>query len=60
MTCLALAHCTAGPKFAPGTSVDLDMRIVLVHGDEVVADSEACGGLAPACEIYRQWLATLS
>ncbi len=31
------------------------MRVMLVHGDEVVADS-AQGGLVAACETYRKWL----
>ena len=44
-----------GPKFAAGTDVDLDMRIVLVHGDETVADSSAAG-LVAACAAYCTWL----
>lgn len=48
-----------GARFPSGTSVDLDMKVVLVHGDEVVADSNECGGLLPACEKYSQWLKTL-
>jgi len=47
-----------GPKYSPGTSVDLDMRVILVHGDEVVADSNDAG-LAAACVKYKQWVATL-
>lgn len=48
----------AGPKFAAGTEVDLDMRVMLVHGDDVVADS-ATAGLYKACEVYKEWLKTL-
>ncbi len=47
-----------GPKFAAGENVDLDMRVVLVDGDEVIADSAVVGGLAPACDIYKTWLHT--
>ena len=49
----------SGPVYAPCTSVDLDMRVKLVHGDVVVADSETSGGLYPACEQYKEWLLTL-
>jgi hypothetical protein len=51
----------AGPKYAAGQEVDLDMRVLLVHGDDVVADSAAGGGrgLRGACEVYKQWLGTL-
>lgn len=48
----------AGPKYPRGTSVDLDMRILLVHGDEVIADS-AENGLAAALETYKQWISQL-
>lgn len=47
-----------GPKFAAGHDVDLDMRILLVHGDEVIADSSEAG-LTQACSKYRTWLETL-
>jgi hypothetical protein len=49
---------TAGPKFGRGSSVNLDMRVLLVHGDEVIADS-AEGGLNAACGVYKQWLAKM-
>ncbi|KAJ3111647.1 hypothetical protein HK100_002621 [Physocladia obscura] len=43
---------SVGPKFGPKDAVDLDMRVVLVHGDEVIADSKALkGGLSEACVI---------
>ncbi len=45
-----------GPKFKHGDHVSLDMRVLLVHGDEVVADSKENGSLFSACEIYRKWL----
>jgi hypothetical protein len=48
----------AGPKYPRGASVDLEMRILLVHGDEVIADS-AENGLAAALEIYKQWISQL-
>ena len=49
----------AGPKIKAGTAVDLDMRILLVHGDEVVADSSEPGGLPAACAKYEGWLKKL-
>jgi hypothetical protein len=50
----------AGPKYPRGASVGeaLEMRILLVHGDEVIADS-ADNGLAAALEIYKQWISQL-
>jgi hypothetical protein len=48
----------SGPTYAAGSEVDLDMRVMLVHGDEVISDS-ASGGLHRACEVYKQWLTTL-
>lgn len=47
-----------GPKITPGSPVDLDMRVLLVHGDDVIADSND-GGLTNACAVYKQWLDTL-
>jgi hypothetical protein len=48
----------AGPKYPKGSSVNLDMRVLLVHGDEVIADS-AEGGLNAACGVYKQWLSQM-
>lgn len=48
-----------GPKFPRGSNVDLDMRVLLVHGDEVIADSQNPGGLAGACAEYKGWVAKL-
>ena len=45
----------AGPAIPPGQEPDLDMRVVLVHGDATLADS-AEGGLAQACKVYKDWL----
>lgn len=47
-----------GPKFPAGSSVDLDMRVMLVHGDEVVSDSNEAG-LAAACKKFKGWVKTL-
>ena len=47
-----------GPQYPPGSSVDLDMKVLLVHGDEVIADSQSAG-LAAACEKYRAWVGGL-
>ena len=49
----------AGPTYAPGSEVDLDMRVLLVHGDEVIADSADSAGLSGACGVYKKWLSTL-
>lgn len=48
-----------GPKFSPGEAIDLEMRIKLVHGDAVVADTAEAGSLAGACDQYKRWLKTL-
>ncbi|PSC69592.1 peptidase M3 [Micractinium conductrix] len=49
------AAVAAGPAIAPGQEPDLGMRVLLVHGDEQIADS-AEGGLAAACETYKAWI----
>lgn len=45
-----------GPAIPVGGSADLGMRVVLVHGDEVIGDSEADGGLAAACDKFKKWV----
>ncbi|KAI9337274.1 oligoendopeptidase [Obelidium mucronatum] len=46
-----------GPKFQPTENVDLDMRVILVHGDEVISDSSKLeGGLTQACDIFKTWI----
>ncbi|KAI8830928.1 oligoendopeptidase [Chytriomyces cf. hyalinus JEL632] len=48
-----------GPKFGPEDAIDLDMRVILVHGDEVISDSkELKGGLTEACSVFKQWIGT--
>lgn len=47
----------AGPAIPPGQEPDLGMRVLLVDGDETIADS-AQGGLAKASETFKQWIAT--
>jgi Zn-dependent oligopeptidase len=47
-----------GPTFPRGSNVDIKMRIKLVHGDLVIADSHP-DGLFNACETYRKWIETL-
>lgn len=48
----------AGPRFAPGEEVQLNMRVRLVDGDEVIADTEQEGGsLAAVCAKFKVWLA---
>ena len=46
----------AGTKFPPGSEVDLGMRVLLVHGDDVIADSQADGSLQAACSKFKQWV----
>jgi hypothetical protein len=48
-----------GPRFNRGSAVDLDMQVLLVHGDQVIADSNN-GGLLLACSTYKEWISTLS
>lgn len=50
------AAVAAGPRFPPGTPVDMGMRVVLVHGDDVIADSQADGSLLAACTKYKEWI----
>ncbi len=47
-----------GPKFPKGSDVDIKMRIKLVHGDTIIADSSTAG-LYNACETYRKWIETM-
>ena len=47
-----------GAKFPAGSDVDLDMRVLLVHGDDLIADSSE-SGLTAACDTYKLWLKTL-
>ncbi|KAG2444565.1 hypothetical protein HXX76_001310 [Chlamydomonas incerta] len=46
----------AGPAIKHGQPVDLKMRVRLVHGDEVISDSETDGGLAGACDKFKVWV----
>jgi hypothetical protein len=47
----------AGPKLAPGQAAQLNMRIRLVNGDEVIADTEEEGGSLPVvCAKFKAWL----
>ncbi|GFR51274.1 hypothetical protein Agub_g13582 [Astrephomene gubernaculifera] len=50
------AAVAAGPAIPPGQPFDLGMRVRLVHGDEVIADSAEEGGLAGACERFKSWV----
>lgn len=45
-----------GPRFKPGEAVDIGMRVILVHGDEVIGDSELDGGLTGACAKFKSWV----
>jgi len=41
---------------APSASVDLDMRIKLVDGDEVIADTAADGGFLATCDKFSKYI----
>ncbi|KAJ9524541.1 hypothetical protein QJQ45_024105 [Haematococcus lacustris] len=45
----------AGPRLKPGEEPDIGMRVLLVHGDEVIADS-ADAGLAAAVAKFKAWV----
>lgn len=51
------AGVAAGPRVAPGAPVDLGMRVQLVHGDELIADSATDGGFVGADAKFKAWLA---
>lgn len=57
---LVKSECEAYEKsLAEATStsdVDLDMRMLFVHGDEVIADSAENGGFLPACAKFKSWI----
>ncbi|KAI8616387.1 oligoendopeptidase [Chytriomyces sp. MP71] len=46
---------TKGPKYSAGDAVDLEMRVLLVHGDEVISDSNE-GGITAACQQFSKWI----
>jgi hypothetical protein len=37
-------------------AIDLGMRAVFVHGDEVIADSESAGGYVEATKEFKKWV----
>ncbi|GBF88826.1 oligoendopeptidase f [Raphidocelis subcapitata] len=45
-----------GPSIPPGADFDIGMAVRLVHGDEVIADSRADGGLRGACSKFKAWV----
>ncbi|KAF5828250.1 oligoendopeptidase [Dunaliella salina] len=44
-----------GPAIPPGSEPDLGMRVRLVHGDELISDSND-GGLANAVQKFKAWV----
>ena len=50
------AAVAAGPAIPPGKEPELGMRVRLVHGDEVIADTAADGALAAACAKFKSWV----
>ncbi|MEW5318707.1 MAG: hypothetical protein WDW38_009905 [Sanguina aurantia] len=47
---------TKGPTIKAGEPFDIGMRVILVHGDEVIGDSETDGGLAGATTKFKSWV----
>jgi hypothetical protein len=45
-----------GPALKPGSEAQLAMRVLLVHGDEMIADSNDAGGLVAACASFSKWV----
>lgn len=43
-------------RYPPGTDVDLGMRVRLVDGDELIADSDTDGGFQGACGKFKDWV----
>jgi hypothetical protein len=44
-------------RFKPSEEVEIGMRIRLVHGDELIADSGADGGsIQEACAQFKEWV----
>lgn len=39
-----------------GQPADLGMHVILVHGDDVIADSQKAGSIQAATSQYKQWL----
>ncbi len=39
-----------------GEPADLGMHVVLVHGDDIIADSEKAGSIQAATTLYKEWL----
>ena len=54
------AGLAAGPRVPAGAPVDLGMRVQLVHGDELIADSATDGGLVGADAKFKTWLAEVA
>lgn len=50
-----LCGCALLCRFKPGSEIDIGMRVRLVDGDVLVADSETDGGFQGACKIFKQW-----
>jgi hypothetical protein len=45
-----------GPTIEAKEEADLGMQVVLVDGDEVIADSQSAGSLLAACDQFRSWV----
>lgn len=43
-------------RLKPGDDVDIGMRVRLVHGDELIADSAVDGGFQGACQKFKLWV----
>lgn len=43
-------------RYTPGSEIDIGMRVRLVDGDELIADSDADGGFQGACAKFKDWV----
>ena len=52
----AMAKKLSGSAESEGGDVDLDMRIKIVDGDEVIADTSLDGGFLPTCKQFEAYI----
>lgn len=43
-------------RFKQGSEIDIGMRVRLVHGDDLISDSETDGGFQQACSKFKAWV----
>lgn len=49
-------HAAPSCRFKPGSEIDIGMRVRLVDGDVLIADSDTDGGFVRACEKFKEWV----